>query len=99
MPVIVIAPTTAAVTVPVPVKGSRPGATLAATGLTGVEKIVILFSCDGGETYETMTKDGADAVLSLTNKIEGVYSHFRIAVTKPITASPVGVYLSNDVSK
>ena len=98
-PQILIAKTTFAVTARLPFEGIRIDqgmvpATIQQEGLSGVEVIPILMSIDGGKTFVAVSQEGTAVELSVTNTAISINSPMRIAVTKPTTSSPTGVFLS-----
>ena len=90
--VVVIEPTTSAVTENKRIRVTSVPSTLIATNLAGVEEVPIFFSADDGANWEALQVDGADAVLSATANTLGIFSPVLLSVTKPGTASASGVY-------
>lgn len=63
------------------------------TNLAGAEEVEILFSIDGGDTFEPLSQDGADLVLSATANTYRVESAMFLGVLKDATASAAGVFI------
>ena len=89
---------TGAVTTEVPfnVDGTSLPATLMATNLAGSESVAVLFSVDGGTTFEPLSQDGADLTLTATANTFSVVSPLLLGVTKTATAAAGGVFIMTD---
>ena len=71
-------------------------ATLMATNLAGAESVAILFSIDGGLTFEPLSQDGADLTLiALANSL-AITSPIFIGVTKTATVGTSGVFIMSN---
>ena len=68
-------------------------ATISATNLTGAETVAILFSVDGGATFEPLSQDGADLELTATSNVFTILSPLMLGVTKSATVSASGVFI------
>ncbi len=72
-------------------------ATLMATNLDGAESVAILFSVDGGVTFEPLAQDGVDLTLTALQNTFAVVSPILIGVTKTATVGTAGVFaMSNE---
>lgn len=69
-------------------------ATIEASDLSGAEAIPVMKSGDNGTTWEALVIDGTAIELTATNNSIGIYSPFRIGVTKPVTVNAVGVTIT-----
>ncbi len=67
--------------------------TIFATGLAGSESVAILFSTDGGVTFEPLAQDGADLVLTATKNTLAINSPMLLGVTKSATIASSGVFI------
>ena len=94
-PTVLIEPQTGAVTVEASFQVAQKylPATLMATGLAGAETVAVLFSVNGGSTWEPVAQDGSDLELTATANMYAVESPLMLAVTKTATAAASGVYL------
>ena len=90
--VVVIEPTTSAVTENKRIRVTRVPSTIMVTNLAGAEEVPVFFSADGGANWETFPVDGVDFVFSATVKTLGIFSPVLLSFTKPITVSASGVY-------
>jgi hypothetical protein len=68
-------------------------ATISATNLAGSETVAILFSVDGGETFEPLAQDGADLELTATSNVLNITSPLLMGVTKTVTVGESGVFI------
>ncbi len=68
-------------------------ATLSATNLTAAETVAVMFSVDGGTTFEALAQDGADLELTATSNVFSIQSPMMLGVTKSATASASGVFI------
>ncbi len=94
-PTEIIKQQTGAVTTPARfavVQNVLPG-TLFATNLAGGESVAILFSADGGATFEPMAQDGADLTLTATSNVLFIDAPLLLGVTKTATAGLSGVFI------
>lgn len=102
-PVNIIPEQTAAVTAVAahPVYAEMVPATLIATNLAGSESVAVLFSVDGGITFEPLAQDGADLTLTATQNTFNMTSPLLLGVTKSSTAAACGVFLqaANDTPR
>ncbi len=94
-PTPIILEQTDAVSTPVefPVVQKSLPATIYATNLEAAETAAILFSVDGGTTFEPLAQDGADLELTATSNVFTIQSPMLLGVTKSATASPSGVFI------
>lgn len=90
--VVVIAPTTDAVTVQKRMRITTVPATLIATNLAGAEAALIFFSVDDGGTWEALSIAGSQAQLTADDSTLAIYSPMLIGVTKSATVAASGVY-------
>ena len=68
-------------------------ATLFATGLAGAETVEVLFSVDGGATFEELSQDGADLTLTATANVFNIQSPLLLGVKKDATIAAGGVFI------
>ena len=97
-PVTLISGRTAAVTTAVGFQAQQKfiPATLMATNLAGSESVAVLYSVDGGLTFEPLSQDGADLTLTATANTFAIVSPLHLGVTKTSTSGLGGVFvLSN----
>lgn len=90
--VVVIKPTTSAVTEKKPIRVTRVPSTIMVTNLAGAEEVPVFFSADDGDNWETFPVDGTDFVFSATAKTLGIFSPILLSFTKPVTVAASGVY-------
>lgn len=84
--------------VPYPIEQRSLPATIMATNLVGSEAVNILFSVDGGLTFEPFSQDGEELTLTETGNSLSIVAPLMIGVTKSATGVPSGVFiLSNQV--
>lgn len=93
VPKVLIPATTDAVSdpVPFPVTQDDVPALLAATGLSGVETVVVNVSVDGGVTWQPSTSLGSSIELTESNNAIPVNSPIMLGVSKGVTSAAVGV--------
>lgn len=86
---------TGAVTTPAvfPVVQKALPATVSASNLAGSESVAILFSVDGGSTFEPMSQGGAALELTATDNQLTIESPLMLGVTKSATAGLSGVFI------
>ena len=94
-PTTIITETTDAVSTAVefPVVQKMLPATISATNLAGAETVAILFSVDGGSTFEPLAQDGADLELTATSNVFTIQSPMMLGVTKSATVGACGVFI------
>lgn len=94
-PTTLILAQTAAVTTTAefPVVQKNLPATLSATNLAGSESVAVLFSVDGGTTFEPLSQDGSDLTLTATKNSLAITSPLLLGVTKSATAAASGVFI------
>lgn len=94
-PIRVVEEQTGAITVPIqfPVEHKKIPATIFATNLGVDESVAILFSTDGGKTFEPHAQDGVDLVMTETANAFSINAPILIGITKTATAAPVGVFI------
>lgn len=86
---------TAAVTTAVkhPIHHRDLPATLFATNMDGAESVAVLFSVDGGTTFEPLAQDGSDLTLTATANVFNIQSPMMLGVTKSVTVGTAGVFI------
>lgn len=67
--------------------------TIFATNLAGSEEVDILFSVDGGDSFEPLSQDGSALKLTSTSNTFAIVSPMLLGVTKDATASASGVFV------
>ena len=94
-PTTIIGETTDAVstTAEFPVVQKMLPATISATNLAGAETVAILFSVDGGATFEPLAQDGTDLELTATSNVFTIQSPMMLGVTKSATVGASGVFI------
>lgn len=94
-PITLIPEQTGAVTTPAKhqVQPLEVPATIFATNLAGSETVDILFSVDGGQTFEPLSQDGSDLKLTSTTNTFAIISPMLIGVTKEATISASGIFI------
>ena len=95
IPITLILEQTAVVTTPAAqqVQPLDLPSTIFATNLAGSEEVDVLFSIDGGLTFEPLSQDGADLKLTETTNTYTIVSPLLLGVTKDATASASGVFI------
>ena len=64
-----------------------------ATNLAGAETVEIMFSVDGGTTFEELAQDGADLTLTATANTLAITSPLLLGVKKDATVAAAGVFV------
>ena len=98
MAIELMAPTAAAVaagTGKVVISKFRIPSTILVKGtLGGTESIAVVYSVDGGTTWETLYVNSAQVTLTNTNSAAKIDSCMTLSVSKATTANAVGVYVA-----
>lgn len=97
-PTILIPEQTGAVTTVAPFQVTQKmlPATLMASNLVAAETAAVLFSVDGGVTFEPLAQDDADLTLTAGKNTFTIVSPIMLGVTKAATVSAGGVFIMTD---
>lgn len=96
--IVLIPPTTSAVSPStsssIKIKDVLLNSSIVAVGLASGEQIPVVFTVDDGANWIDLYANGVQAILESTNNAISLGSCLHVSVNKPVTAGPVGVYLS-----